>query len=275
MGSKIILTTRMKAVAEKCCTDAFIYEVPGVHYHDAIKLTEMAILKEFDTRDILAISLDELCRNIEYMSRGMPLALHCLSAEAADSIRQENYDGWDTWIKHVQDGFLSIRFLKPLADSLGLVYESLPIHLKTCLLYCTIYLDIHSEKVLTEAQGIERHDLVRKWMAEGFVSRLEAAETYFEELVSRNLLLTHHTGQRFYQIHPLMPPFLIGKSKEANFVTHWLDDLGSAKQTRRLVIHQSYLVYHGIRIPSYYMRGWLSSFSHVRSLVVRFRPSQS
>lgn len=205
MGSKIILTTRVKALAEKCRSDAVIYELPGVHYHDAIKLTETAILKEkdYDTRDILAISLDELCRNIEYMSRGIPLALHCLSAEAADSVRQENYDGWDTWIKHVHDGFLSIRSLKPLADSLGLVYDSLPIHLKTCLLYCIRYPDFHSEKVLTtEAQGIDRHDLVRKWKAERFVSRLEAAETYFEELVSRNLLLAHHTGQGFIMYIP-------------------------------------------------------------------------
>lgn len=267
----------MKAVAEKCCTDAFIYELPGVHYHDAIKLTETAILKEkeYDTRDIVAISLDELCRNIEYMSRGMPLALHCLSAEAADSVRQENYDGWNTCIKHVQDAFLSIRSLKPLADSLGLVYDSLPIDLKTCLLYCTTYPDFHSEKVLTEAQGIERQDLVRKWMAEGFVPRLEAAETYFDELVSRNLLLVHHTRQRFYQIQPLMLPFLVCKSKEANFVTRWLDDHGSAKRIRRLVIHQSDSVYDSETFVTYSsMRRQHGSFSHVSSLIVCFRRSQ-
>ncbi|CAN6382104.1 unnamed protein product [Urochloa humidicola] len=275
MGSKIILTTTMNAVAVKFCTDAFsrqrnafVHELRGIDCYDAMKLSEAVTIKGSETRDLLAVSLEDLWGNIEFMSRGMPLALHCLSAAAADSLVQGDYDGWAAWIQNVQYGFMSIRFLKPLVDSLCLVYNSLPIHLKTCLLYCATYPDFLSANVLTEVQRIEKHSLIRKWIAEGFVYKMEAAETYFDELVSRKLLLPHPSGQMFYQTHPLMLPFLACKSKEANFFTCWPDDRGSAKRIRRLVFHHCYSEYDsGIHRLKKEVSG-IQVTSHTRSLVI-------
>ncbi|CAL4990937.1 unnamed protein product [Urochloa decumbens] len=219
MSSKIILTTKMNAVAVKFCTDAvfrlrdaFVHELRGIDCYDAMKLSEAVIIKGSETRDLLAVSLEELWGNIAFMSHGMPLALHCLSAAAADSLVQAN--------------------------------------------------------VLTEVQRIEKHALISKWIAEGFVSKIEAAETYFDELVSRKLLLPHPSGQMFYQTHPLMLPFLTCKSKEANFFTHWPDDRGSAKRIRRLIFHNCYSAYDsGIHRLQKEGSG-IQVTSHTRSLVI-------
>jgi Leucine-rich repeat (LRR) protein len=59
--------------------------------------------------------------------------------------------------------------------------------------------------------------LVRSWVAEGFASRVEVAEAYLEELVSRNLLQRESRG---LTVDPIMQDFLICKAKEDNFLAY-------------------------------------------------------
>ena len=126
-----------------------------------------------------------------------------------------------TWKWHVlYDGFLSTPSLKPLVQSLLLGFDNLSPQLRTCLLYCTVY--------------PPEYRIDREWIAEGFVSQVEVAEAYLEELVSRNLLqlrLWNYTA-----VHPIMRAFLVCKAKEGNFIAYY-DGPGNsshAKQIRRL-----------------------------------------
>jgi disease resistance protein RPM1 len=122
-----------------------------------------------------------------------------------------------------------------MVESLRLGYDDLPVHLKTCLLYCSIF---------PTGYKIERHGLVRKWITQGFFPQgpeqnMEAAaEACLEELVSRGLLQPepassaglptliissrsrHHQQTSTYcTVHPMMRAFLLWRSKEANFAT--------------------------------------------------------
>ena len=64
-------------------------------------------------------------------------------------------------------------------------YDDLPRHLKQCFLYCALF---------PEDQIMYRDDLIRFWVAEGFVEEQDqqlledTAEEYFYELIHRNLL---------------------------------------------------------------------------------------
>ena len=64
-------------------------------------------------------------------------------------------------------------------------YINLPFHLKTCLLYFSNF---------PEDYKIERDTLVRRWMAEGFISeecgqsRQEVAENNFYELINKSIV---------------------------------------------------------------------------------------
>jgi hypothetical protein len=64
-------------------------------------------------------------------------------------------------------------------------YKNLPCHLKACFLYLGTYPEDHK---------IKRVDLVRQWVAEGFVSCSDGqdvwdvAKRYFIELVNRSMI---------------------------------------------------------------------------------------
>jgi hypothetical protein len=173
-------------------------------------------------------------------------------AESHHAQQGSGDDGeWDTWARHVlEDGFLSTPSLKPLVQSLSLDFDDLPIQLRTCLLYYTIYPLDHT---------IDRGCLVRKWVAEGFASQEEVAEAYFDKLVSMNLLVPpaphqysrnvfhgfRNMGRNFLlrkmvmlDVRPIMRAFLVCKAKEDNFLAYNVAGNSShaKQQIRRLCL---------------------------------------
>jgi hypothetical protein len=113
------------------------------------------------------------------------IAEKCASQRGAVVYKPQYYD-------HVLgDGFLSTPSWHPLVQSLSLGFDDLPVQLRTCLLYCTVYPPWYR---------IDRVCLVRKWVAEGFASQVEIAYSYLDKLVSRNLLLR----KLFLYVHPMM-----------------------------------------------------------------------
>ncbi|TKW02571.1 hypothetical protein SEVIR_8G249881v4 [Setaria viridis] len=233
MGSKIIMTTRVKALADKCRTEqgAHVY-TQSFHHEDAKRLSDM-ILNKSVGRDILEANAQWLSRNIVHTSGLMPLAIICLSSAWAEShhVLGDDAEYWYIWVSEVlMDRFLSTPSLKPLVQSLCLVFDDLPVELRTCLLYCSIY---------PLGYFIQRDCLVRKWIAERFVSQQEVSEAYFDKLVSRNLLQPVPKYQSFYIVHPIMLAFLVCRAKEDNFVACRQHNNGRgssshAKQIRRL-----------------------------------------
>lgn len=189
------MTTRIKTIAEKYQAEqgAQVY-TQYLPFQDAERLSDKRLGKSV---------MKGLSTNIAIMAQATPLAVICLS-EWAESHVQGTYGEWCAWVTHLlMDKFLSTPSLKPLVQSFWL---GLPVQLKTCLLYCSLYPLNH---------GIERDRLVRKWVAEGFVSQEQVAEAYFEKLVSSNLLWPEQ-GNRWSVDH-LVQCFLVCKAKEENF----------------------------------------------------------
>uniref|UniRef100_M8CAN6 Disease resistance RPP8-like protein 3 n=1 Tax=Aegilops tauschii TaxID=37682 RepID=M8CAN6_AEGTA len=100
-------------------------------------------------------------------------------------------------------------------------YDGLPYHLKSCLLYMSIF---------RVDQKVSRRRLVRRWSAEGYLkvvqvkSREATTENYFMELISRNMLLPSQFSVRSTtridscQVHDIIRGIAISKSKEENLV---------------------------------------------------------
>lgn len=171
---------------------------------------------------------------------GLPLAIICIASHIAS--QPEKLYQWE----QVQN-FLCHNLrtnptpVKILKQAFNLCYNSLPQCLKTCLLYLSVY---------PENYLILKDDLLKQWMAEGFIcSReeeniFEVACSYFNWLVSLGLIqrmdINCNKKAVSYVVHPMLFEFITCKSTEDNFITiidYSQSTLALSDMIRRLSVH--------------------------------------
>jgi hypothetical protein len=196
----------------------------------------------FGSEDACPSELEEVSSQILRKCGGLPLAVITIaSLLASQATKLKEYWGY------VQNSMGSIvgadRRLEAMRQILNLSYKDLPPHLKTCFLYLGAY---------REDTVVWRDDLVRQWVAEGFVSGMHgvaAAVNWFHELVNRSMIqpvMIDYNGEVLScRVHDMMLDLIIRKyCKEENFlsvVENSSQGIGvtrSAHNVRRL-FHQS------------------------------------
>ncbi|CAO2146089.1 unnamed protein product [Urochloa humidicola] len=159
---------------------------------------------------------------------GMPLAIITIAGIIAS--QPDNLELW----QHVNERLsLSaeniLSWQEMLREMVCLSYSNLSRHVKTCLLYLTMY---------SEGHTLLKADLLKQWIAEGFVStieqkcnneeakrqtEIEVAECYFDELVYRGLVQPIHAKYSdeviLYTVHSAVYEVIKYKSIEENFTT--------------------------------------------------------
>jgi hypothetical protein len=115
------------------------------------------------------------------MCGGLPLAIKVTAIVLATKEKTENQ-----WRQLINKSAWSMsKVPTELRGALYLSYDDLPWHLKQCFLFCSLYL---------EDRNMYRDDLIRYWVAEGFVQEQgeqlleDTANEYYNELIYRNLL---------------------------------------------------------------------------------------
>ncbi|CAN6363427.1 unnamed protein product [Urochloa humidicola] len=135
---------------------------------------------------------------------------------------------------------------------LSFSYYDLPSHLKTCLLYLSVF---------PEDYFIEKGPLLWMWIAEGFVpmeqrkSLFEIGEEYFNELVNRSMIQLVEQDSEFEfdrvvvygcQVHDMVLDLIRSISSEENFVTILDSNEGSSSslqgKVRRLALQNNMTV---------------------------------
>nr|USU81738.1 BSR [Brachypodium sp.] len=215
LGSRVIVTTRIQEVAAACRSDRcrdYILQMKPLSNEDSTKLFFERI---FGSEQACPQQLRDVSIEILKKCGGLPLAIISISSMLAREVSNQE----DRW-KHVHDslGSGTNLTLEGVRKILNLSYKDLPPHLKTCLLYLGMYPEDHP---------IDRTDLERQWMAEGFIGKEngkdveKTARNYFNELVNRSLIqpvefdniVTHWT------VHDMMLDLILLKSAEENFFT--------------------------------------------------------
>ncbi|XP_066361098.1 disease resistance protein Pik-1-like [Miscanthus floridulus] len=231
LRSRIIMDSRVDAVVNKCITDndVVVYKIEGLCMETAEVLSQR-ILKEHCKADMVPSDMHSTCYSIAKMSGGMPLAVVCLSLAVAEQLTtQEGFDRFHVAVIQALEGLINNPCLKPLVESFGLGYNDLPLHLKTCLLHCSVYPPYHI---------LERDDLARMWIAERFVYVEEEARSYVDELGNRGLIRQCSNGltpPQKYEMDTMMLHFLRCKSREDNCCVASLEygsDMSSKHATR-------------------------------------------
>ncbi|CAO2164001.1 unnamed protein product [Urochloa humidicola] len=123
---------------------------------------------------------------------------------------------------------------------LYLSYKDLPLHLRTCFLYLGIY---------PEDSEIYRNELIRQWVAEGFVHHShgqnleDVAKSYFSELINRSLIEPANTNYGEVvscRVHDVILGFILTLCTESNFISVacTLEEMTGQHQykTRRLLL---------------------------------------
>nr|XP_045090337.1 disease resistance protein RGA5-like [Aegilops tauschii subsp. strangulata] len=218
LGTRLIITTRIKTVAEACCF--------GHHEH----ILEMKPLSEEDSRKLFFDRIfcsGEACLGqlkdvlVEILKKcgGLPLAIISISSLLASESADQK-ERWENVLNSLGSVSGTNLTLEAMRQILNLSYKNLPHHLKTCFLYLGMF---------PEDSEIYRHQLVRLWVSEGFVSKArgqrpeQTATSYFNELVNRSLIqpidIDTNGSVRTCKVHDMLLDLILYKSAQENFIT--------------------------------------------------------
>ncbi|CAD6252366.1 unnamed protein product [Miscanthus lutarioriparius] len=173
----VLLTTRFDTVAVETGMD-YTHRVDLMSLDIGWELLwkSMGIKEEKEVQNLHDLGIDIVRR-----CGGLPLAIKVIARVLATKDQTEN-----EWKKIlVKDAWSMSSLPSEITSPIYLSYEELPHHLKQCFIYCAIF---------PEDSVIYRDDIVRMWVAEGFIDKQDdrvledIAEEYYYELIYRNLL---------------------------------------------------------------------------------------
>ncbi|CAN6443348.1 unnamed protein product [Victoria cruziana] len=217
--------------------------------------------------------LEEVCQRMVKRCQGWPLAIIALGR--AMSTKERTREAWE----RVEQTMSTNPSLDGLRSIFSLVYRELPLHLRSCFMYCGIF---------PEGYRFKRNKLINMWVAEGFVERRsgmnleEVAEEYLKELIRRGLLEADETNNRkrvkTFRINALLQNVVLSTSEEEDFgiLLNEHNREGHDK-VRRLTIHnadeaaiRSCLRMHRLRSLLFFDMGSIKATS-LRKMFDRFR----
>ncbi|XP_037423916.1 disease resistance protein RGA5-like [Triticum dicoccoides] len=209
-GSRIITTTRFLQVAGET---GEVYSLKPLSRELSVELFNTRL---FDGKRKCSYDRPtEAYDKILHKCGGVPLIIITM----AGLLVGKPVESWSKVYNGV--GINDENSLQTARRMLSLVYLDLPCHLRTCLLYLSIY---------PEDRMIEKDSLIWKWVAEGFVHKeaevglYETGERYFNELISKNMIQpverSQHDGIIIgCRVHDMVLDMINVIAKEENFVT--------------------------------------------------------
>ncbi|XP_066334284.1 disease resistance protein RGA5-like [Miscanthus floridulus] len=231
-GSRVVKTTRNLEVA---CSDE-VYKLGPLSHDNSKKLFYMRLYGGEDKCP--AHHPEEASQKILDKCAGVPLAIITMASLLVGKSREDWFEVCSS------PGFYRGRENKQVDDTmwiLSLSYYDLPSHLKTCLLYLSVY---------PEDYEIEKDSLIWKWVAEGFIEKktgtslFQRGEEYFHQLINRNMIQGVESEEEGIihccHVHDMVLDLIRGLAGEENFITISNEDGGTSSRHKvRRIAHQN------------------------------------
>ncbi|KAK8662485.1 hypothetical protein V6N13_092058 [Hibiscus sabdariffa] len=221
-GSKILFTTRNKDVALHADPCNSPIELPFLTDDQSWKLfIRKAFPRNKTDPRACPKTFEKLGREMVKKCGGLPLAIVVLGGLIATKQTQGQ---WEMVHRNISKEFQPQGHQYGAVNAiLALSYNDLPYHLKPCFLYLGQY---------PEDWDISKKDLIRLWIAEGFISSsLESRDVlvedvsghFLEELINRSLVQVVRrdyigTNVKTCRVHDLLRDLCIKKAREENFL---------------------------------------------------------
>lgn len=219
---RIIVTTRIQAVAEVCCNHGnygYVYNMRSLDEKHSKELLEAVLKRDFP-------GLEQILTLIVKKCDGHPLALFTV-ANYLRRKKEFTETHCKTFCSDLGSHIAVVDPFRNLRQILLNNYKSLPgrpVNLKTCLLYVCVFPNGHP---------IRRSNLMRRLLAEGYVQdpdpckALLVADKSLEELMDRNIIRpidpSKNAKVKTCRAHGIMQEFILHMSRSAKFVTSVLD----------------------------------------------------
>ncbi|XP_066334280.1 disease resistance protein RGA5-like [Miscanthus floridulus] len=200
-GSRTITTTRKFQVANEADE---VYKLQTLSHDNSKRLFYMRLFGHEDKCP--NNHQDELSSAILKKCGGIPLAIITMASLLLGKSREN-------WIEVCNSpGFYQDkdeRHMENTTHILSLSYYDLPSHLKTCLLYLSVF---------PEDSLIDRDSLIWKWIAEGFVEKkpgrglFEVGEQYFHDLINRSMIQGVYSkvyGIKYCRVHDMVLDLIV------------------------------------------------------------------
>ncbi|KAM0910910.1 hypothetical protein ACQ4PT_013795 [Festuca glaucescens] len=206
--SRIVTTSETEDISLACCSYDLTYTFHMCPLNDD-QSRKLFFTRVFGSKGGCPPEFREVSYGIISKCGGSPLA----TVIVASMLASEPDLAMEQW-KSIQNSLSSIVGTNPTSEGtkevLNLIYNYLPPHLKTCLLHLGVY---------PEGYTIGKHDLVKQWVAEGFLGTMEEGQNtekiagaYFDELVSRGMVQavnTNYSGEvLFCTVHQMVLDFI-------------------------------------------------------------------
>ncbi|KAM3393281.1 hypothetical protein ACQJBY_014129 [Aegilops geniculata] len=218
-GSRLITTTRVVSVSESCCssTNDSVYTMKPLSDDDSERLFYK---RTFSLENGCPPEFEKVSRDILRKCGGVPLAIITIASLLASGQHVKPKNEWLVLLESIGRGLTENHSAKEMMRILSFSYYDLPSHLKTCLLYLSMF---------PEDSKIMKDQLIWMWIAESFVqcgkektSLFEVGETYFNELVNKSLIqpVYDDLGNVYAcRVHDSVLDLICSLSSEENFVT--------------------------------------------------------
>jgi hypothetical protein len=212
-GSRIITTTRISYVSLEI---GEVYRMAELSSKNSKELFCRIAFRGEEKRPCSA-ELDEVSDNILQKCAGMPLAIVTIASVLVHKPLEE----WSSVYNSIGFGPDTDNHVENMKKILSFSYYDLPCHLRTCLLYLSIFL---------QEYVIERRDLILRWIAEGFIQEvkngkevLEIGDSYLHELIDRNMIIpiVEEKGSGLLsacRVHDMVLHLIRDLSSKENFV---------------------------------------------------------
>ncbi|KAL5057735.1 hypothetical protein RYX36_029339 [Vicia faba] len=237
-GSRIFITTRNLDVAMSCKKSSFleVLELQPLTQEQSFELFKKKAFK-FDYAGCCPKELNDIAYEIVRKCKGLPLAIVAIGGVL--SAKEKNVFEWQKFNENLSLELLKSTHLSGIQEILGLSYDDLPYHLKSCLLYFGIY---------PQDYQVKTKRVIQQWIAEGFVKEErgktleEVAEGYLTDLIHRSLVQLSSVridGKvKSCRVHDLIRDMVLKKIEDLNFCKHISEDEESSLsgRVRRLSI---------------------------------------
>ncbi|KAF7046764.1 hypothetical protein CFC21_055765 [Triticum aestivum] len=243
-ASRITATTRILDVAKKA---GEVYRLEPLSHDLSEELFQTRLFggKNKCPHDLPTMAYGKIL----HKCGGVPLAIITM----ASLLVNKPMDFWSKVYNSIGFGHEDNKDIENTRKILLFSYYDLPSHLRTCLLYMSIYPEDHF---------IKKNTLIWKWVTEGFVHEetgaglYEIGERYFTELVNRSMILpveTPYQGIIFgCRVHDMVLDMICLLSREENFVTILSSNeqyTSSHSNARRLAVGQRVQSLDSTRMP--------------------------